>query len=58
MVVNSASNSSSEPAGFPNALESTACDSRGILKLNQGLIINKGILHELYRVDKGAPFAT
>ncbi len=36
----------------------TTCDSRGMLKLNQDLIVNKGDIHKLYRIDKGAPFAT
>ncbi|CAL8112852.1 unnamed protein product [Orchesella dallaii] len=52
MVINNC-----DPEEFPT-LETTSCDSRGILKLNQNLIINKCVLDELYRVDKGAPFAT
>ncbi|ODN02810.1 Death-associated protein kinase related [Orchesella cincta] len=52
MVINNC-----DPEEFPT-LETTSCDSRGILKLNQNLIINKSVLDELYRVDKGAPFAT
>jgi hypothetical protein len=34
------------------------CDSRGMLRLNQDLVINKGNLFDYYRMDKGAPCAT
>lgn len=36
----------------------TSCDSRGMLLLNQEAVINKGDINSLYRMDKGAPFAT
>lgn len=36
----------------------TNCDSRGMLKLNQDLLINKEDIKTLFRVDKGEPFAT
>lgn len=52
MVINNG-----DPVGFPT-LEATGCDSRGILKLNQNLVINKSNLDDVYKVDKGAPFAT
>lgn len=36
----------------------TLCDNRGMLKLDQDLVINKGDINKIYRIDKGAPFAT
>jgi hypothetical protein len=34
------------------------CDDRGMLQLDQELVINKAGINSLYRIDKGAPFAT
>jgi len=36
----------------------SCCDARGIVRLNLELMINKGNLNQLYRMDKGPPFAT
>jgi len=50
---NNASVSSASPASSTND-----CDSRGMLRLNQDEVINRGNLFDYYRMDKGAPCAT